>query len=218
MRTEVSITVSAAGHKRLSDIIAGRNTRQKHVWRARIILLTASGCGTMEIMRRAGKSKTCAWRWQERFMTEGVDGLLRDKTRPPGKAPVAQARVEALVRLTLAPPPRGTNFRISEFPPEDPEEMKAIDGSRAFAEVGAAQTLVAGARHPFMHRTATIDYAIVLEGEITLLLDDSEVDLKAGDVVIQRGTNHAWSNRGEGLCRMAFILIDAEDRDGGGAQ
>ncbi len=105
MRTGVSITVSAAGHNRLSDIIAGRNTPQKHVWRARIILLTAAGCGTMEIMRRTGKSKTCVWRWQERFMTEGVDGLLRDKTRPPGKAPVAQARVEALVRLTLAPPP-----------------------------------------------------------------------------------------------------------------
>lgn len=96
MRTGVSITVSAAGHRRLSDIIAGRNTPRKHVWRARIILLTASGCGTMEIMRRTGKSKTCVWRWQERFMTEGVDGLLRDKTRPPGKAPAGTEQLATI--------------------------------------------------------------------------------------------------------------------------
>ena len=145
----------------------------------------------------------------------GRTNLWRTTAAP---ADLSGRKDAADAEFTLAPPPRGTNFRISEFPPEDPEEMKAIDGSRAFAEVGAAQTLVAGARHPFMHRTATIDYAIVLEGEITLLLDDSEVALKAGDVVIQRGTNHAWSNRGERLCRMAFILIDAEDRGGGGSQ
>ena len=105
MRTGVSITVSDAGRARLSGIIADGNTPQKHVWRARIVLLTADGLGTMEVMRRTGKSKTCVWRWQERFMAEGVDGLLRDKTRPPGKSPIQRPRVDEVVRLTLAPPP-----------------------------------------------------------------------------------------------------------------
>ncbi|HET7597649.1 MAG TPA: cupin domain-containing protein, partial [Burkholderiales bacterium] len=65
-----------------------------------------------------------------------------------------------------------------------------------------------GGRHPFMHRTETIDYAVVLEGEIVLLLDDEDVPLKAGDVVIQRGTHHAWSNRSDKPCRMLYVLID----------
>ena len=105
MRTGISILVSKSDRARLSKIAADRNTRQKHVWRAEIILLTADGFGTTEIMRQTGKSKTCVWRWQARFMEEGIDGLLRDKTRPPGKAPVAPERVEELVRLTLAPLP-----------------------------------------------------------------------------------------------------------------
>lgn len=69
------------------------------------MLLTADGLGTNAIMRETGKSKTCVWRWQERFMEEGVDGLLRDKTRPPGKALVDRRTVERIVALTLAPPP-----------------------------------------------------------------------------------------------------------------
>jgi uncharacterized cupin superfamily protein len=59
-----------------------------------------------------------------------------------------------------------------------------------------------------MHRTETIDYAVVLEGEITLVLDDEDVVLKAGDVVIQRGNNHSWSNRSDKMCRMLYVLID----------
>ena len=73
-----------------------------------------------------------------------------------------------------------------------------------------ASTFGHGGRHPFMHRTETIDYAVVLAGEIVLLLDDEEVHLKAGDVVIQRGTNHAWSNRSNQPCRMLYVLIDGE--------
>ncbi len=82
-----------------------RNTPQKHAARARIILATADGCGTMEIMRRSGLSKPVVWRWQERFMHEGVDGLLRDKTRPPGKAPLPDEVVARVVELTLGEPP-----------------------------------------------------------------------------------------------------------------
>ena len=105
MRIGITITVSASDRVRLEAIVTDRNAPQKHVWRSRIILLTADGLGTSAIMRAAGKSKTCVWRWQERFCREGVDGLLRDKTRPPGIAPVAPSRVEEVVALTLKPPP-----------------------------------------------------------------------------------------------------------------
>jgi hypothetical protein len=74
--------VSSADRARLTAIVADRNSRQEHVWRARIVLMTADGVGTNAIMRQTGKSKVTVWRWQERFMTQGVDGLLRDKTRP----------------------------------------------------------------------------------------------------------------------------------------
>jgi Homeodomain-like domain len=79
MREGISVEVSAADRDRLERIVADRNSPQKHVWRARIILATAQGCGTAEIMRRAAVSKPCVWRWQERFMREGVAGLVRDK-------------------------------------------------------------------------------------------------------------------------------------------
>lgn len=105
MRAGITISVSAAARRRLEAIVADRNTSQKHAWRCRIILLTDDGIGTNGIMAQTGKSKTCVWRWQERFAQVGVDGLLEDKTRPPGKAPVADARVADLVRLTHEPPP-----------------------------------------------------------------------------------------------------------------
>ncbi|MDH3234033.1 MAG: cupin domain-containing protein [Alphaproteobacteria bacterium] len=113
-------------------------------------------------------------------------------------------------KFTLHPPERGTIFRVVEFPPEDPELLKTIDGKAAFASIGAGDAFVEGARHPFMHRTETIDFAVVISGSITMLLDDSEIELAAGDTLIQRGTNHAWSNRGSEPCRVAFILVDAE--------
>jgi transposase len=105
MRTGIEITVSPASRRRLEAIAADRNTPQKHAWRARIVLLTADGLGTGAIMTATGKSKTCVWRWQERFMREGIEGLLRDKTRPPGKAPLASKTADRIVALTLAPPP-----------------------------------------------------------------------------------------------------------------
>src|SRR5690242_17984877 len=108
MREGITVEVSAADRARLEAIVADRNSRQKHVWRARIVLATAEGCGTVEITRRTGKSKPCVWRWQERFMREGVPGLLRDKTRKPGKAPLAAATVKRVVELTLQEPPGET--------------------------------------------------------------------------------------------------------------
>ena len=105
MRTGISFTVSGTERTRLEAIVSGRNTPQKHVWRARIVLLTADGHGTHAIMAATGKSKTSVWRWQERFAADGVEGLLWDKSRPPGKAPVAPDKVAEVVRLTHEPPP-----------------------------------------------------------------------------------------------------------------
>ena len=106
-----------------------------------------------------------------------------------GPAPIAATEAEPTDRpIELAPKPHGTVIRILDFLP-------------GFAEKESGNP-------PFMHRTETVDYGIVLEGEIFLLLDDSELHLKAGDVVIQRGTNHAWENRSNKLARMAFVLVD----------
>jgi transposase len=105
MRTGITFEVSAADRTRLETIAVDRNSPQKHVWRANIILLTSTGCGTAEIMRRTGKAKTCVWRWQERYMQEGVDGLLRDKTRPSRKPPLPKETAARVVELTIGPPP-----------------------------------------------------------------------------------------------------------------
>jgi hypothetical protein len=104
MRDGIHFTLSSADRQRLNDIAAAPRSLQKHVWRARIVLLSGDGLGTSAIMAQTRKSKTCVWRWQERFMREGVDGLLRDKSRPPGKAPIPPTRVAEIVRLTQEPP------------------------------------------------------------------------------------------------------------------
>jgi len=113
MRKDVEVRLGPDDRERLEAVLADRNSAQKHAWRARIILATAAGCGTTEIMRLAGVSKPCVWRWQRRFMEAGVDGLLRDKTRKPGKAPVAQAMVARLLELTLGAPPGETTHWTS---------------------------------------------------------------------------------------------------------
>jgi mannose-6-phosphate isomerase-like protein (cupin superfamily) len=116
-------------------------------------------------------------------------------------------------QLTLRPPKNGTRIRVLDIPPETDalEKMDAESAREHFAEVGAGEVSTAGAEaapHPLMHRTETIDYGIVLEGEITLIVDRGETLVRAGDIIIQRGTNHAWANRSGRNCRIAFILID----------
>ena len=121
--------------------------------------------------------------------------------------------------VTLAPPPGGTRIRIVEFSPEDdtaapvsPEEAQA-----QFAAMGAesaSRHSGADSRHAFMHRTETIDYGIVLEGELVLIMDEGETTVRAGDIVIQRGTNHGWANRSDAPCRICFVLIDGEFAQG----
>ena len=116
--------------------------------------------------------------------------------------------------LKLEPPPGGTVVRIVEFGPEG-DWLNAMDTEATRKSWGALGTQSAStnrggkaAKHPFMHRTQTVDYGLVLEGEITLLLDNEEVLMRQGDVVVERGTNHAWANRSGKPCRMLFVLVD----------
>src|ERR1700719_2099660 len=107
MRTGILVEVTAAERDRLEAIVADRNSPQKHVWRAGIVLATADGLGTVAIMRHTAKSKTVVWRWQERFAQEGVDGLLRDKTRPSRVKPFGPEVAERIVAPALAQTHRG---------------------------------------------------------------------------------------------------------------
>lgn len=112
----------------------------------------------------------------------------------------------------VAPPPAGSVFRVVDFPPVTAEAAAQLDQAAIHREMGlVAHGSGAAARHPFTHRTRSVDYAVVLEGEIDMLLDDSQVHLTAGDVVIQQGTNHAWVNNSDAVCRIAFVLIDARE-------
>src|SRR5262249_43019079 len=112
------------------------------------------------------------------------------------------------------PARNGTVIRINHFPPESEavRRMTPDDSRRAFAALGNEKAATFGkrGRHPLMHRTETIDYAIVLSGEITMVLDDTDVLLKAGDVVVQCGTSHAWSNRSNAPCVVVFVLVDGK--------
>jgi mannose-6-phosphate isomerase-like protein (cupin superfamily) len=115
---------------------------------------------------------------------------------------------------SVEPPPNGTVCRIIEFPPEASwiSNIDAAKAKEAYASLGSRHAVpdMENPPHPLMHRTKTVDYGIVLSGEIYLIVDDGETLLKPGDVVVQCGTNHAWANRSDKPCRMAFVLIDGD--------
>lgn len=108
--------------------------------------------------------------------------------------------------IGVAPPAGGSVFRIVEFTPDD----DSVSNAEMKRELGLDPDSGGPVRHPGMHKTRSVDYGIVISGEIDMLVDEDEVRLKAGDVVVQRGTNHAWANRGTEPCRIAFVLIDAQ--------
>lgn len=116
--------------------------------------------------------------------------------------------------LVLPPPRLGTRLRFVDIPPDTEDFLKhgAERMHAAFSQIGdvEASTVKASSPHPLMHRTESVDYGVVIEGEMTLVLDDSEVLLKQGSVVVQRGTNHAWANRSGRPCRMLFVLMDGQ--------
>lgn len=126
-------------------------------------------------------------------------------------ADVSRTGDRAAREIGVPPPRRGSIFRVAEFPPGVGGEVR--DHETVLRDFGIGPDVKRGhaPRHPAIHRTRSLDYVVVLEGEITLLLDDGDVLLKAGDVVVQQGTNHAWINRGAATCRLAMVFIDAEE-------
>jgi mannose-6-phosphate isomerase-like protein (cupin superfamily) len=151
------------------------------------------------------------------------DGPVISRQRSPGSnaltmlwltaetpADVSGSADRAETKTGLPPPPSGSIFRIVDFPPVT-VGSPPVDHHAMLLGMGIDPATQGYARHANTHRTRTIDYAVVLEGEIDMLMDDSEVHVKAGDVLVQQGTNHAWVNNGTKPCRIAFILIDAKE-------
>jgi len=158
------------------------------------------------------------------IQSDGAVPKVFDELGPPGlafmeiwetraaPAPIAPREPEPTDHdLRLLPPAHGVRIRIVDLPPEGEGGTRAgADPQAVFEKIGAPHAWSADAKHPFMHRTETIDYGIVLEGEVTLIVDRGETVVRAGDIVIQRGTNHAWANRSKARCRIAFVLIDGK--------
>lgn len=119
-----------------------------------------------------------------------------------------------LRQVAVAPPANGHVCRVVEFPPLK-DGGAGVDNAAMLKEMGIDHGQAGGKppRNPFMHRTRSIDYAIVIEGEIDMLLDDTEVHLKQGDILVQKATNHAWVNNSGKTCRICFVLIDAKEPD-----
>ena len=114
--------------------------------------------------------------------------------------------------IVLSPSAGGTKFRyfqINPLPEGAPDEVMQDMAAQAFANVGAAHHRIDTSKHPAMHKTETIDYIILLKGDVTLILDEEEVDLKPFDVVVQRGTNHAWVNNGNEPALLIAVLVDS---------
>jgi uncharacterized cupin superfamily protein len=153
-------------------------------------------------------------------------GPVQDVQRDPARPGYASSHIwaaginsrdadveKARAHHSIEPPPKGSVCRVVTFPPDAVYAGKvgAREVAAFFAAAGSpdASTWSPDAPHPYMQKTRTLDFCLVLEGRITLVLDTGEVDLEAGDTVIQRGANHAWSNRSSQPCVIAFTLIDA---------
>ncbi|MEK7833904.1 MAG: cupin domain-containing protein, partial [Acidobacteriota bacterium] len=131
-------------------------------------------------------------------------------------APIDNSDDPTLRPLQLHPTPNGSIIRFVDIPPDAGQhDISDEDIAAGFAQIGAAgaTTRNADSPHKLMHRTETIDYGILLSGELWLVLDEGETKLSPGDVVIQRGTNHAWSNRTNETARMVFILLDGKFKE-----
>ena len=129
-------------------------------------------------------------------------------------APIDNGADPTLAPLMLPPPRNGTRIRFVDIPPDTEEFLAHCKAhvQKAFAQAGdsAASTVHEDSPHPLMHRTESIDYGVVIEGELTLVLDQGEVKVGPGSVVVQRGTNHAWANRSGRVCRILFVLVSGQ--------
>lgn len=146
------------------------------------------------------------------FSNTGLPGLVFHEMWEMAAVPTPIAGVEpepTAHDLLLAPPKSGVRIRINDIPSEG-AHTSAESAQKVFDSLGATGAHSGDSAHAFMHRTETVDFAIVLEGEMLLIVDEGETLVKAGDVIVQRGTNHAWANRSGKTCRVAFILVGGE--------
>jgi hypothetical protein len=141
-----------------------------------------------------------------------IPGLaLTDLWETTGAPASNEGHADAAARpVRLEPPANGTIFRVVEFPPDAAWRKKPADARAGFDAIGAAHAQDKASQDPLMHKTSTVDYAIVLKGEIWAVMEKGETLLKAGDVLVQRGTNHSWSNRTKKPALVAFILVSAK--------
>ena len=117
-------------------------------------------------------------------------------------------RDQAAQKTGVPPPKAGSICRVVDFAPQTTAEVKHVDHHEILKQMGIDPATQGYQRHTFTHRTRSIDYAICIEGEIDMLLDDTQVHMKAGDIMVQQGTNHAWVNTSGKPCRICFVLID----------
>lgn len=171
--------------KAIRRIVTGHNAAGKS-----IIARDAIATSILELEAIPGMRVTDLWE-----TTTAPADLLSDAD--PAERPVH-----------LEPQPTGTICRVVEFPP-DAAWRDRVDSKKLFEAISAGHAVDTTSANPMMHKTASLDYAIVLSGEIWAIMDEGETCLKAGDVLIQRGTNHAWSNRSQEPALVAFILVGA---------
>jgi len=190
-----------------------------------LIVLTLAGSGLAQPPQQTGEIRrivtTLDGSGKAVAMVDGMVPLIKSprtgnssaniwvtETYPPD---FAWTTDRGKTRVGFTPPKGGTVFRIVDFPPitSDIEKGDVNLMMKVVGEHAPAKGLPP--RHPMMHRTRSLDYAIIMSGEIDLLLDDREVHVKAGDVVVQQATNHGWVNRGKEVCRIAFILMDSQE-------
>ncbi len=187
------------------------------LWSLAIVLIVSSGAQASEIHRvvttldASNRSTT---------LIDQVETLAVGKSGNPGallwttdSAPAGFSFTKdaAQRELGINPPDNGTAFRVVEFPPLDAAAEAKLPKNLIMNIVGDhAPARGVPVSHPLMHRTRTVDYAIIMSGEIDMMLDDKTVHLKAGDVVVQQATNHAWINHSKEPCRIMFVLMDAK--------
>lgn len=146
---------------------------------------------------------------QAKQRTAGGNGMTLLWVTSESPADVAGSSDRAQTPVGVPPPANGTVFRIVDFAPLPPN-APPVDHHQILLSMGIDPATQGYARHAHTHRTRTIDYALVLDGEIVAVMDVGETVMRAGDVLIQRGTAHSWANRSDKPCRMAFILVDAQ--------
>ena len=189
----------------------------KSLWSIIIVVLTCSTGNASDIRRVVtgldANNKAIALFDSQVTLNPGKSGMpaanlwITDSS-PPG---FSFKDDNATKPLGLSPPDNGTANRVVEFPPTDPAVESKLDPNFMMKVVGDhAPARGLPVKHPLMHRTRTVDYAIIMSGEIDMMLDDTVVHVKAGDVVIQQATNHAWVNRGTQPCRVMFVLMDSK--------